>query len=234
MVYLAAHPGEGHYLLHALDPSVVDERDPVASDPALDLYAPANGFREPPAESRYTPEFLARYRAAQRARVQRIDAEARARLARRRAARARWRAGGGVDDRRASIATDFMLVYRTDADPRCVDLSLDPSERDYGSLWGVRPDWINSGAVGFGRGVAGLARPGRVAARADRARPAHDAGAFISHTGDNCIFLSTPRRPRLLGTWRVERLELRATTTFSPVRARLQPAAAAIAEWLGR
>ncbi len=31
---------------------------------------------------------------------------------------------------------------------------LDPSDRAYGSLWGTRPDWINYGAVGFGRVVS--------------------------------------------------------------------------------
>jgi hypothetical protein len=136
MVYLAAHPGEGHYLLHAIDPSLCDESDPVSCDPALDMYDPSNGFAEPPKESRYAPEFLAAYRQAQRARIERIDAEARRRVARRRAARARARTTGSVEERRRSIATDFLLVYRTDADPRYVDLSLDPSQRDYGSLWG--------------------------------------------------------------------------------------------------
>jgi hypothetical protein len=241
MVYLAAHPGEGHYLLHAIDPSVVDERDPVASDPALDLYAPANGFREPPAESRYTPEFLARYRAAQRARVERIDAEARARLARRRAARARWRDGGSVEDRRASIATDFLLVYRTDADPRCVDLSLDPSDRDYGSLWGVRPDWINYGAVGFGRVVspeAWLSTWSGLSSRAEILRTGRRMtlpALVIGYTGDNCIFPSdTAEIAAALGSEDVSRLDLRADHYGFPSERGRVPAAAAIADWLRR
>ncbi len=147
MAYVAAHPGEGHYLLHAIDPSVVEEGDPVSCDPALDPYDPANGFEPPPKESRYSPEFLTRYRAGQRARIERLDGIARERLARKRAARE-------SGDLRGAMATDFMLVYRTDADPRYVDLSLDPSERDYGSLWGRRPDLINYGPVGFSRVVA--------------------------------------------------------------------------------
>ena len=42
-------------------------------------------------------------------------------------------------------------MFRTDADPRTVDLSIDPSDRPYGSLFGKRPDLINYGQVGFGR-----------------------------------------------------------------------------------
>src|SRR5207244_1709581 len=90
MVYLAAHVGEGFYLLHAIDASVTDERDPVSCDPTLDLYDLANGFVEPPGETRYEPEFVKRYRNGQRARVERLDTLARERGARRRDARARW------------------------------------------------------------------------------------------------------------------------------------------------
>jgi len=154
MVYLAAHPGEGHYLLHAIDPSVRDERDPLSCDPTLDMYDPANGFQEPPKESRYSDAFLETYRQAQRSRVERIDAEAWRRLKRKRLAREAARRDGSSAQRRAATITDFMLVYRTDADPRYVDLSLDPSDRDLGSLWGRRPDIINYGAVGFSRVVS--------------------------------------------------------------------------------
>src|SRR3954452_20251987 len=151
MTYVAGHPGEGHFMLSAIDPSVTDENDPVSCDPALDLFAAENGFVEPPDDSRYTTAFLDTYRAAQRSRVARIDAAARTLVARRHAARGR---GQSVQDRRQAIATDFMRVYRTDADPRSIDRSLDPSERDYGSIWGVRPDLINYGPVGFGRIVS--------------------------------------------------------------------------------
>ena len=128
MIYLAGHAGEGHYLLHAIDPSVVDEADPVACDRDLDLYDARNGFVEPPDEPRYATEFLDRYRVAQRERVARIDAHARALVAARRTARGAWTSDAGTTtDRRSAIATTFITVYRTDADPRAVDRTLDPS-----------------------------------------------------------------------------------------------------------
>jgi hypothetical protein len=232
MIYLAAHPGEGHYLLHAIDPSLADEGDPLSCDPTLDLYDPRNGFAEPPAESRYAAEFLARYRNAQRARVQRIDAIARARVARRRAARVHG-------DRRAAIATDFLLVYRTDADPRAVDLSLDPSQRDYGSLWGRRPDLINYGAVGFSRVVApeawlstwsGLSSRAEIATTGPRMRlPA----LVVQYTGDNGIFPSdTDLIAQSLGAERIERRSFDADHYGFPVETGRDPALEEIVAWI--
>jgi hypothetical protein len=175
---------------------VTDEHDPVSCDPALDLYDAANGFVEPPGETRYEPEFLARYRAGQRARVERLDTTARDRVAHRRAARARWQDTSSAADRRRSIATEFLTVYRTDADPRFVDLSLDPSRRTVGSLWGMRPDWINYGAVGFGRVVspeAWLSTWSGLSSRASiaRAGPGMKLPALVvSYSGDHGIFPS--------------------------------------------
>jgi pimeloyl-ACP methyl ester carboxylesterase len=151
VVLLAPHPGQGELLLSCIDPSVTDEADPLSVDPELDLYTPANGFAEPPASSSYSPEFLERFRAAQRARVERIDERARALVAERDAAKGQFKATGAIAERRRGIAPRLITVYRTDADPRTVDLSLDPSDRPYGSVFGRRPDLTNYGLIGFGR-----------------------------------------------------------------------------------
>jgi hypothetical protein len=197
IAYLAAHPGEGLFLAGAIDPSVIDESDPIAADPALDLYGAGNGFRPPPAATRYAEDFLQRYRAAQRARVERIDARARALVRERLAARERARRDP-ADERavREGIGVRFLAVYRTEADPRYVDLSLDPSDRTYGSLFGHRPDLINYGPFGFARIVtpeAWLSTWSAPSSRAGIPRNGRgvDVPALIVHyTADHCVFPS--------------------------------------------
>ena len=154
VVFLAAHPGEGLFLLQAIDPSVTNESDPCACDPDLDMYDAGNGFRPPPEPSRYTGEFLDRYRKAQRVRVEHVDELALQMCAARRQARRRAKADPtDTTEMRRATAGSFFTVYRTEADPRYVDPTIDPSARDYGSLFGHRPDVINYGPFGFARVV---------------------------------------------------------------------------------
>ncbi|WP_020659614.1 hypothetical protein [Amycolatopsis benzoatilytica] len=198
-IFLAPHPGQGKLLLACIDPSVADERDPLSVVPDLDPFSPANGFAEPPASSSYSPEFLARYRAAQRDRVARIDAVAREHLARAGESRASFTKSRDAVDRRRSLAPRIMAVYRTDADPRTVDLALDPSERPYGSLFGKRPDLINYGQVGFGRVTtpeAWLSTWSGLSSNADFVRCAPRVAAptlFVEVTGDQAAFPADSR-----------------------------------------
>jgi pimeloyl-ACP methyl ester carboxylesterase len=155
LVLLAAHPGEGVFLLDRLDPSVIDENDPLGTDSSLDMYDPANGYR-PLAEgpSRYGASFLAAFRAGQRARCERLDAVARAAIEATRQARAKL--GEAASAERATLARQayqrpYLLIYRTLADPRYLDLALDPSQRPTGSIFSFGRDPI----VGnFGEGLA--------------------------------------------------------------------------------
>jgi hypothetical protein len=150
-IFFAPHPGQGALLERLIDPSVVDESDPLSVDQTLNPFSRENGFANPPASSTYQHEFVVQYRAAQRARIERIDAVARQRVADANAANKRFKSSGDPADRRSALAPRLMTVYRTDADLRSVDLSIDPNERHYGSLFGRRPDLTNYGLVGFGR-----------------------------------------------------------------------------------
>lgn len=152
LALIAPHPGQGRLLLAMIDGSVADEADPFATIAELDPYDPANGFGEAPEGSSFPADFIERYRAAQRARVQRIDDHARELIDAQRGARKRWKGGSGnVVDRRQSVLTPVITMYRSDADPRCTDLSLDASERPYGSVISAKPSVSNYGVGGFGR-----------------------------------------------------------------------------------
>ncbi len=150
-IFLAPHPGQGLVLQHCIDPSVVSDDDPTGINVELDMYDPANGFAQPGTSSSYSQDFLAAYRDAQLQRITHIDAVARERAEEAAAHRVRFAATKDPRDRRLALAPRIIITYRTDADPRYVDLSLEPNDRHYGSLFGRRPDLTNFGLVGFGR-----------------------------------------------------------------------------------
>lgn len=120
-ISLNAHQGRPEVLTDWMDASVIDETDPVATDPALDPFNPDNG---PP----YSADFIERYRAAQRARNQRITDWAKAELARLNAA--------GIPDR-------IFPLFRVWGDLRCMDPAIDPSDRAPGQCYRGDPAVAN-------------------------------------------------------------------------------------------
>jgi hypothetical protein len=187
VVLLSPHPGQGRLLMNAIDPSVTDESDAFSVDPQLDPFSPANGFGATPDDVHYAPEFVARYKRAQRTRVERLDARARERIAERMAAR---KSGNRAHGAFQSV----MEVWRTDADLRCWDLRLDPSDRTFGSLWGRDPFASNYGAVGFARlctPESWLSTWSGVSSKAalEYTAPAIEQPAMMVHyTGDQTLF----------------------------------------------
>ena len=127
---ICAHPGRARTLTDMLDPAVIDEADPVRSDPELDMFDSA---RKAP----FDRDWLKHYRASQEARNRRLSHYAVARL------RQLAASGGPITD-------EPLCIHRTMADPRNLDLTLDTNDRKTGSIWGDARA-INYGANGVAR-----------------------------------------------------------------------------------
>ena len=139
--------------------------------------------------------FLAKYRSAQRARVERIDASAKALLAKKAEARARLKAA------RRPFATRYSppipdlpgLAHRRRSS-LLRSLAIEPSDRAYGSLWGANPIVSNYGSVGFGRVCTPESWLSNWSALSSNASIEACAPAItqptlmIEYTGDNSVF----------------------------------------------
>ncbi len=142
-IAVAAHLGEGRFMLNVIDPSVTNENDPTSTDPAWDMYNPANGYRPFPRPSTYDREWLAAYRKLQIARSRRLDNIARDAIAEHGYFRGQLRDPGytglpietqGMIARRARLGR-YMVIYRTLANPAYLDPTIDPSNRPVGSIF---------------------------------------------------------------------------------------------------
>lgn len=133
MMLLAAHISRHGTLTEWLDASILDETEPTRRDPELDLYNPDNPNQPP-----YSPEFLARYRQAQIERNRRITAWVKEKLA-------ELEAEGRGDE-------EFcFVVHGTMADPRWLDPTVDPNDREPGTCYLGDPRIVNNSPVGLAR-----------------------------------------------------------------------------------
>ena len=145
------HLGEGYILEARIDPSVINEGDPLSIDPSLDMYNPANGFRMPPETTTYSKEFIARYRAAQKRRMEHLDRWAWELITeqehyRRLIQQPQFKSLPPQQQQwieRNAQTQRMMNIYRTWADLRSMDLSLDPSDRIVGDNSGISP-WVSN------------------------------------------------------------------------------------------
>jgi pimeloyl-ACP methyl ester carboxylesterase len=196
VILVSPHPGQGKLLLSCIDPAVVDENDPLQSDPNLDFLNSRNGYNGSSEPARYSEDFVARYRDGQRLRVERLDRIARNLIKTRMDARKRTKDGGTHRDKVIGSFTPIMTVWRTDADLRTQDLTLDPSKRKRGSVWGSDPFASNYGSVGFARlctPESWLSTWSGISSNADLERTASaiaQPSLIIGYTGDNTVFPS--------------------------------------------
>lgn len=133
VIFQAAHISRPRLLVDIIDPSVRNEDDPNDRDPALDIYSPDN-----PAQSPYSDDFIAQYRAAQRARMDRITNRVKAQLS-----DLKMRDNGEMER--------GFVVHRTLADPRFLDPTLDPNDRRPHWCYLGNPETVNNGPVGLAR-----------------------------------------------------------------------------------
>ncbi len=130
VMQLAAHVSRAITLTEWIDASILDEHDPSRRDPELDLYG---DIVKPP----YDQAFLGRYRAAQIARSKKIDDWVKETLE--------------VVRRNGEMERAFV-VHGTMADPRWLDLAVDPNGRK-GPNWCFlgEPHTVNMMPAGLAR-----------------------------------------------------------------------------------
>ena len=155
LILSAAHVGRGYAVTRKLDPSVVDENDPLSVDSSLDHFDPDNGYQIPPKSSHYSEEFLKRFKEAQDARMERLVAKAYEMVAEKKMYRKLLQSSDFKDRsvqeqlriQRGAIMQRYMTIYRNHANLYYVDPTIDPNDRALGAggalITGYRPDLYN-------------------------------------------------------------------------------------------
>lgn len=133
VIFIAAHLSRAETMTEWLDPSVRDEFNPDNRDIEFDIYNPACPNKAP-----FSPEFIERFREAQRARNRRITQTAQDMLA-------KLKARGGDEVERP------FITHRTMCDVRWLDPSIDPNGRKPGLCYMGVPQTVNVGPVGLAR-----------------------------------------------------------------------------------
>ncbi len=133
LLLLASHISRHGILTEWIDASITDEDNPFDRNPTLNLYDPANPNQPP-----YRDDFVAHYRSAQIARNRRITERVTNQLS-------DLRDSGRPADERA------FVVHGTMADPKWLDVSIDPSDRIPNHCYLGDPRIVNDGPVGLAR-----------------------------------------------------------------------------------
>ena len=209
----AAHEGRSHLFGRWLDPSVVDEHDALAADPALDMYDPIHWTGGPDAPPHYGTTFLRRFIAGQQRRRERIEARVRERLA-----LLRSTPGAPRDE--------AFVVHRTHADPRCLDLTLDANDRARGSVWGdARAVNYAANAMGRTTSLTAFLSQWSTASRANGpenlARTSIPA-LLLTYTADQSTFPSTRDAWLAAGGERIRNVDIVGGDHYLAGRADLQ------------
>ena len=131
VVLLSAHPGRHQQFRSALDPSIIDETDPLSGNDDLDMFNPENG---PP----YKKSWLDRYQKAQEKRHEDLTD---------------WVLNKLEILENEPVAHDqAFIIHRTYAKPATLDSTIDPNDRPTGddTIFGKAKS-VNYSAGVFGR-----------------------------------------------------------------------------------
>ena len=218
LVLCAAHLGRSRLLRDWIDPALTDEQDPLSVSAELDMYDRRHAMP-------YAEDFLARFKAAQVERIKRLEHWALARL------QVLRETPGAAQDQ-------VFLIHRTHADPRCLDLSLDPNDRAPGSVWGDARQ-VNYSANAMGRTTSLKAFLSQWSSRSQADGPSnlartHVPVLLLTHTADQSTFPSTRDTWLEAATGRIRNVDIKGANHYLAGQPEhVRQVADEIAGWLG-